>query len=134
MTSLGPVIGRLSLAVKRGDSFAEAVAREPQAFDALFVGMMRVAEARGGIPETLRRLGQHYESRQSLIRQARSAMIYPIAVLVVASCVVTLMSLWIIPMFAALLRDIAGPNGEPAAADPDHDGLQRLRAEWPAGS
>lgn len=110
MTSLGPVIGRLSQAVKRGDSFAEAVAREPQAFDALFVGMMRVAEARGGIPETLRKLGQHYESRQSLIRQARSAMIYPIAVLVVASCVVTLMSLWVIPMFAGLLRDVVGPN------------------------
>ncbi len=110
MTSLGPVIGRLVQAVKRGDSFAEAVSREPRAFDALFVGMMRVAEARGGIPETLRRLAQHYESRQSLIRQARSAMIYPIAVLVVASCVVTLMSLWIIPMFAALLRDIVGPT------------------------
>ena len=110
MTSLGPVIGRLSQAVKRGDSFAEAVAREPQAFDALFVGMMRVAEARGGIPETLRKLSEHYESRQSLIRQARSAMIYPIVVVVVASCVVTLMSLWIIPMFAALLRDVAGPN------------------------
>ena len=109
-TSLGPVIGRLSQAVKRGDSFADAVAAEPHAFDALFVGMMRVAEARGGIPETLKNLGRHYESRQSLIRQARSAMIYPIAVVIVGSCVVTLMSLWIIPMFAGLLRDIAGPN------------------------
>ncbi len=110
MTSLGPVVARLSQAVKRGDSFADAVAREPQAFDALFVGMMRVAEARGGIPETLRSLGNHYETRQSLIRQARSAMIYPIAVLLIASCVVTLMSLWIIPLFANMLRDIAGPN------------------------
>ena len=38
-------------------------------------------------------------------------MIYPLVVLVVASGVVTLMTIWIIPMFASLLRDIAGPDG-----------------------
>jgi type II secretory pathway component PulF len=106
------VIGRLQAAVKRGDSVAEAVAREPQAFDALFVGMIRVAEARGGVPETLRLLGRHYENRQSLIRQARSAMIYPIAVLVVASFVVALMTLWLLPMFTSLLKDIAGRSAQ----------------------
>ena len=97
MSSLGPVIGRLSVAVKRGDSFAAAFAREPQAFAALFVGMMRVAEARGGIPETLKSLSRHYENRQSLIRQARSAMIYPLAVLLIASAVVAMMTLWLLP-------------------------------------
>jgi type II secretory pathway component PulF len=111
-TALGPVIKRLRTAVKRGDSFAEAVAREPQAFDELFVGMMRVAETRGGIPETLRSLGRHYENRQSLIRQARSAMIYPVVVLFIASCVVALLSLWLLPMFASMLRDISGPNAQ----------------------
>jgi type II secretory pathway component PulF len=107
MTALGPVIGRLQTAVKRGDSFAESVAREPQAFDALFVGMIRVAEARGGIPETLRLLSRHYENRQSLLRQVRSAMIYPIAVIVVASGVVALITIWLLPMFASLLKDVA---------------------------
>lgn len=112
LTALGPVIGRLQVAVKRGDSFAESVAREPQAFDPLFVSMIRVAEARGGIPETLRLLGRHYENRQSLIRQVRSAMIYPIAVLIVAGCVVTLLTLWLLPMFASLLKGIAGRSAE----------------------
>lgn len=112
LTALGPVIGRLQAAVKRGDSVAEAVAREPQAFDALFVGMIRVAEARGGVPETLRLLGRHYENKQSLIRQARSAMIYPIAVLVIASFVVALMTLWLLPMFTSLLKDIAGRSAQ----------------------
>jgi type II secretory pathway component PulF len=110
MTALGPVIGRLRTAVKAGDSIAESVAREPQAFDPLFLGMIRVAEARGGVPETLRLLGRHYENRQSLIRQARAAMIYPIAVLVIASFVIALFTLWLLPMFAELLKDIAGPG------------------------
>jgi type IV pilus assembly protein PilC len=109
-TSLGPVIGRISMAVKRGDTLAESMAREPQAFDALFVGMIKVAEARGGIPETLRLLGRHYESRQSLMRQARSALIYPVIVLVLACGVVALLTVKILPMFASLIRDVAGPG------------------------
>ena len=107
-TALGPVLGRLSLAVRRGDTLSEGVEREPQAFDPLFRSMIKVAEARGGVPETLRMLSRHYEARQSLIRQARTAMIYPIAVLVVAGGVITMLTLWLLPMFLDLLRDIAG--------------------------
>ena len=111
-TALGPVIGRLSQSVKRGDTMTEAMKREPRVFDALFLGMIQVAEARGGIPETLRNLSKHYESRQRLIRQARSAMIYPIAVILVASAVVALITIVILPMFASMLKDIAGHGGE----------------------
>jgi type II secretory pathway component PulF len=107
-TALGPVTGRVLLAVRRGDGLAEALAREPRAFDALFLSMMKVAEARGGVPETLRMLSRHYEARQSLIRQARTAMIYPIAVLAVASGVVAMITIWLLPKFVELLQDIAG--------------------------
>ncbi len=110
MTALGPVIGRLRDAVRRGDSFAEACAREPGAFDALFLGMIKAAEARGGLPETLRMMSRHYEKRQSLIRQARSAMIYPIIVLMLASLVAAGMSIWLLPMFAAMLKDLGGAS------------------------
>ncbi|SIO63000.1 type II secretion system protein F (GspF) [Singulisphaera sp. GP187] len=106
-TALGPVIGRIRLAVRQGDSLTEAVAREPQAFDSLFVSLIKVAEMRGGIPETLHRLAKHYEARQSLIRQARSAMIYPIAVLVIASGVVALITIFLLPQFIAMLKDVA---------------------------
>ncbi|MDR3634577.1 MAG: type II secretion system F family protein [Isosphaeraceae bacterium] len=107
-SALGPVVGRVLQSVRRGDALAEAFAREPQAFDSLFVSMMRVADARGGAPETLKMLAHHYEARLSLIRQARSAMIYPIAVLLIASAVVALLTIWLLPMFASLLTDVAG--------------------------
>jgi type II secretory pathway component PulF len=84
------------------------MAREPGAYDALFLSMIKVAEARGGVPETFRMLAHHYEARQNLIRQARSAMIYPIVVLLVAGCVVALITVWLLPMFISLLKDIAG--------------------------
>ncbi len=106
-TALGPVIGRMAQGIRGGQSLGDVMAREPGAFDALFLSMIRVAEARGGVPETLRRMSRHYEARQSLIRQARSAMIYPIAVLVVAAGVIALITIVLLPIFVALLKDIA---------------------------
>ncbi|WP_435018907.1 type II secretion system F family protein [Tundrisphaera sp. TA3] len=105
-SALGPVIRRLRLAVSGGDPLSEAMANEPQAFDSLCLSMMTVAEARGGIPETLRRLANHYDARLRLIRQARSALIYPACVLAVAFGVVLLLAIFVLPKFADLLADM----------------------------
>jgi type II secretory pathway component PulF len=106
-TALGPVIGRLQVAVRRGSTLEEAMAQEPQTFGPMFLSMIKVAEARGGVPETLKMLAQHYETRQRLIRQARSAMIYPIIVLVAAGGVIALITVVLLPMFVSLLSDIS---------------------------
>jgi len=110
-SALGPVIGRIQLAVRRGEALAEAMGREPKAFDPLMLSMMRVAEARGGVPETLRRMSDHYEARVRLLRQARSAMIYPAAVLLVAAVVVALLTVFILPIFVDFLKEMAGRGG-----------------------
>jgi type IV pilus assembly protein PilC len=104
-TALGPVIARLETAVRSGDSLATAMAREPHAFDNLTLSMMRVAEARGGEPETLQRLSRHYEARQRMIRQARSAMIYPTIVLFIATGVVMLLTIFVIPKMVEFIAD-----------------------------
>lgn len=106
-TALGPVIGRIETSVRGGDTLADAMGREPRAFDKLCLAMIRVAEARGGIPETLKLLSRHYEARHRMIRQARSAMIYPTIVLALASLVALLMSIYILPMFGDMLADLA---------------------------
>jgi type IV pilus assembly protein PilC len=111
-TALGPVIGRLETAVRSGDSLTTAMAREPQAFDNLALSMLRVAEARGGEPETLQRLSRHYEAKQRMIRQARSAMIYPTIVLVVASAVVMLLTIFVIPGMVGFIKEsLRGKEG-----------------------
>jgi type II secretory pathway component PulF len=104
-TAMGPVIARLEKAVRGGESLASAMSREPQAFDNLALSMMRVAEARGGEPETLRGLAKHYEARQRMIRQARSALIYPSIVLVIASAVVLLLTIFVIPKMVEFIAD-----------------------------
>ncbi len=101
--ALGPVLGRLRQGVKGGLSLSEAMTREPKAFDRMALSMVRVAEAHGGIPELFRQLASHYEARQRLFRQARSAMIHPIIVLTIASLVGYLIVLFVLPGLVELL-------------------------------
>lgn len=110
-TALGPVIGRLSLGVSRGDSLGDAMKYEPQAFDKLCLSMIAVAEARGGLPETLRKLGDHYEARQRLIRQARGALIYPAIVLLLVVAVGGLLTIFVLPKLVDIMEDMVGKNG-----------------------
>ena len=115
-TALGPILGRVQLSIRRGSTLEEAMAKEPRAFGPMFLSMIRVAEARGGVPETLKMLAHHYESRQRLIRQARSAMIYPAIVIIFCGAVVALISIFLLPVFAKTLSDIAGKSQLPFAS------------------
>ena len=93
-TALGPAIGRMRQAhqgAARRSKRRWPASRRSSA--PMFLSMIRVAEARGGVPETLRMMGNHYEARQRLIRQARSAMIYPVIVLIIAGGVVALITI-----------------------------------------
>ena len=125
-TALGPVIGRMQVAIKRGASLEDAMSSEPQTFGPMYLSMIRVAEARGGVPETLKMLAQSLEARQRLIRQARSAMIYPVIVLVIAGGVVALITVFLLPMFVVVPE---GPRGQGRAspAQPDPDRVQPVR-------
>ncbi len=115
-TALGPVIGRMQVAIQRGAALDDAMAAEPQVFSPMYLSMIRVAEARGGVPETLKMLAKSLEARQRLIRQGRSAMIYPVIVLVVAGAVVALITMYLLPMFLSFLKDFSQKAELPLAS------------------
>jgi type II secretory pathway component PulF len=105
-TALGPVIGRLQLAVRRGHSLTDAMSREPGAFDHYFLSMMRVGEVRGSVPETLRLLSVEYDSRQRMVRQTKSALIYPAFVIFVSVAVSALLTILVLPPLVDIMREV----------------------------
>ncbi|HEX3449185.1 MAG TPA: type II secretion system F family protein [Isosphaeraceae bacterium] len=105
-TALGPVIGRLQLAVRRGQSLTDAMSREPAAFDYYFLSMMRVGEVRGSVPETLRLLSVEYESRQRMVRQTKSALIYPAFVIFVSVTVSALLTILVLPPLVNIMQEV----------------------------
>ena len=96
--------------------------KHPKAFDALFTNMVAAGEAGGILDTILKRLATYIEKNVKLKGQVKSAMVYPIAVIVIAGLVVAAILWKVIPTFAAMF---AVARRRAAAADAHRHRAQR---------
>ena len=92
--------------VESGASLADAMKKHPKAFDPLFTNMIAAGEAGGILDTILKRLATYIEKAVKLRGQVKSAMIYPIAVVVIAVVVVGVILWKVIPTFANLFAGL----------------------------
>jgi type IV pilus assembly protein PilC len=92
--------------VESGSSLADAMRKQPKVFDNLYANMIAAGEAGGILDTILQRLSGYIEKVVKLRAQVRSAMIYPVVVIVIAVGVVTVILWKVIPTFAKLFTDL----------------------------
>src|SRR5215204_819464 len=94
--------------VEAGSFLSEALEKHPDAFSRLYVEMVKAGEIGGILDGVLLRLADQLERDQDLRRKIRSAMTYPVVVLVLAILATSFMLIFIVPVFAGLFQDLGG--------------------------
>ncbi len=91
--------------VEGGTSLSEAMAKHPKAFNRLYTKMVAAGEVGGVLDIILQRLAEFMEKAQSLRRKINAALIYPVAVVIIAVAILTFIMVFIIPKFEEIFRD-----------------------------
>src|SRR5215468_9779675 len=92
--------------VESGNSLAESMKNYPKVFDSLYTNMVGAGET-GGILDTIfQRLSVYIEKAVKLKRAVQSAMVYPVAVVVIAGAVITLILWKVVPAFTELFESM----------------------------
>src|ERR1035441_668194 len=97
--TLKNIIGELAVAIEGGSTFSEGLAQHPKVFNRLFVNMVKAGELGGVLEVVLNRLSEFMEKAQKIKGKVIAAMFYPIAVMVVAVVILSILMVYVIPRF-----------------------------------
>lgn len=92
--------------VESGSTLANALRQYPKIFDALYTNMVEAGETGGILDTILQRLSGYIEKAVKLKRAVQSALIYPVAVIVIAGGVIFLLLWQVVPIFGTLFAGL----------------------------
>jgi type IV pilus assembly protein PilC len=92
--------------VESGNTLADAFSKHPRAFTDLYVNMVAAGEAGGILDTILLRLATFLEKNDALMRKVKGAMIYPGVILTVASIAITVLLVFVIPVFQSMFASV----------------------------
>lgn len=96
----------ISSDVQQGTNLSDAMRKHPQCFDGLYVSMVQAGETGGVLDEVLNRLAKLLEDVARLQNQIKSAMTYPVVVGSLALIIFLAMTIFLIPIFAGIFKQI----------------------------
>ena len=99
------VEARLFEEIQKGESLASAMQNLDNTFPSLYVSMVKSGELNGKIDEALTTLADYFEKEHKQRNQIKSAMSYPIILIVICVLVVVLMSVVVLPRMAAMIPE-----------------------------
>src|ERR687884_404644 len=94
--------------VEAGIALSDALSRHPDIFNELYIAMVAAGEVGGILEETLERVADQLEKDDSLRRQVKAAMMYPILISTFALCVLMALVAFLVPVFEKVFKQFHG--------------------------
>ncbi|MBW1872598.1 MAG: type II secretion system F family protein, partial [Deltaproteobacteria bacterium] len=116
--------------VEGGSTFAEALKKHPKVFDDLYVNLVAAGEVGGILDTILSRLAVYIEKNAKLRKKVKSAMVYPICIVIVAVVVLGVLLYYVIPVFEKMFSDFGSKQALPAMTQNLIDLSQWMRKNW----
>lgn len=101
-------INQLADSVQGGNTFSESLAQHPKIFNKLYINMVKAGELGGVLELVLNRLAEFQEKAQKIANKVKSAMAYPVIVLVIAILIMWFLLVFIVPKFEQIFKDMLG--------------------------
>jgi general secretion pathway protein F len=114
MGRLRSTVNEIRSSVVSGETFADALAHHPALFPSIYVALVRVGESSGKLEQILNLLARERTRSEALRRKLADALRYPAFLLFAAVCVLIFFLTFVLPQFAAVLRDF-GAKIDPLA-------------------
>ena len=103
---LQDALKEVRISVEKGETLADSMAEHPKVFPAIMVNMVAAGEASGSLEIALERVATQLERSHKTQAMVKKAMIYPIAVCVVAIIVTIVMLVMVIPNYETMFEDL----------------------------
>lgn len=87
-----------------GDSFSDALSKQPKVFPKLLVNMVRSSELTGDLPNILDDMANYYTDVDKSRKEVKSAMTYPVIVSILAVLVITFVFVWVVPQYTSMFE------------------------------
>lgn len=100
------IVNSIASQVETGSTFSDALLKYPRAFSKLFVNTVKAGETGGVLEVVLTRLADFSEKSERLRSRIRSALAYPILVIMIALGVLSFLIIFVIPKFMELFQEI----------------------------
>lgn len=110
--TLKRILGDIIKKVEGGAPLAEALAKYPDTFNDIYVNMVRAGEAAGILDDILKRLAYQQEKSAAIRKRIKSAMAYPMVLIVITILAFFGLMLFVIPQIGKILTDLGGPDAE----------------------
>ena len=94
------VIGEIRESLEGGRELSHALARHPRVFSPFYLSMIRVGEATGLLEEIFYRLFEHLEFERYMREQVKTALRYPMFVMIAMAVAIVIVNIFVIPAFA----------------------------------